>query len=57
MAGQVDFVYRHPQAHIEPVLVNSATPNVFMAVVLYCVAKTVIGHHLLNLERLYGIAG
>jgi hypothetical protein len=54
--GQVDYVYRHPQGRLEHVLVNSSTPDIFMVLVLDQLTKTVVGHHLLDLPKLYGLS-
>jgi hypothetical protein len=39
----------------EHVLIRCDTPNVFLVLVLDLRAETVMGHHLLNLNKLYGL--
>jgi hypothetical protein len=56
-AGRVTYVFRHPGGRYEHVLVDSADPDVFMVLVLDREAKQVVGHRLLNLPALYGLAG
>ena len=55
-AGAVTYVYRHPSGRFEHVLVDSEDRNVFMVLVLDRDAQTVVGHRLLDLPRLYGLA-
>ena len=55
--GTVTYVYRDTNGHFEHVLVDSEDRNVFMVLVLDCVSKRVVGHRLLDLPRLYGLAG
>ena len=54
--GQVEYVYRHPQGRLEHVLVNSRTPEIYMVIILDRTTETIIGHHLLDLPKLYGIS-
>jgi hypothetical protein len=54
-AGEVDNVWRHPDGHLEHVLVNAREANVFMVLVLDRVAGRVVGHHLLDLNREYAL--
>ena len=56
-AGRVTHVYRHPGGRYEHVLVDSSDPDVFMVLVLDRQARQVVGHRLLNLPALYGLAG
>jgi hypothetical protein len=53
--GRVNCVYRHPSGGLEHVLVESETRDVFMVLVLDRQSKIVLGHHLLDLPRLYGL--
>lgn len=55
-AEQIDRAYRHPDGRYEHVLINSDNRNVFMVVVLDRDTRSVVGHHLLNLNELYGSA-
>lgn len=53
--GQVEYVYREPSGRFEHVLVNSNDQNVFMVLVLDRASGEVYGHHLLNLNKEYGL--
>lgn len=55
-AGQVDYAYLHPNGKYEHILINSNDRNVFMVIVLDTDASSVVGHHLLRLDELYGLA-
>ena len=55
--GEVTYVYRNADGQIEHVLVNSDDRNVFMVLVLDRHGQSVVGHCLLNLPVLYGLAG
>ena len=44
----VDSVYQH-------VLVECETPNVYLVLVLDVPGRSVAGHHLLDLNRIYGL--
>jgi hypothetical protein len=55
-AGNVSSVYRDASGRWEHVLIGSEDRNTFMVVVLDLVAQSVHGHHLLDLNRLYGIS-
>jgi hypothetical protein len=52
----VDWVYRYADESFEHVLVSSDQRNVFMVIVLDLTRRVVYGHHLLNLNELYGVA-
>lgn len=54
-AGQVHYAYRHPLGRFEHILINSNDRNVFMVIVLDRDASSVVGHHLLRLDELYGL--
>ncbi|MDG6110075.1 hypothetical protein Daura_31815 [Dactylosporangium aurantiacum] len=54
-AGAVPYAWRMPDSGYEHVLVGSATPNVFLVLVLNVAGQSVVGHHLLDLNRLYGL--
>ncbi|MFI7558275.1 hypothetical protein [Micromonospora echinaurantiaca] len=45
-----------PNGTHQHVLVDCETPNVFLVLVLDLHASSVLGHHLLDLNRLYGLA-
>ena len=51
----VECVYRTPDARFDHVLVMTKTKNVYLAVVVDLEQDAVHGHHLLDLNRLYGI--
>lgn len=53
--GRVEHAYRHPDGRLEHVLIDSKDPDVFMVIILDRVAKSVVGHHLLDLPALYGL--
>lgn len=52
--GEVDYVYRMGNRY-DHVLVNSTTPNVFMAIVVDLDERCVPGHRLINFNELYGL--
>lgn len=54
-SGNVTYVYEHPSGEFQHVLVNSEGKNVFLAIVLNVPARQVVGHHILNLNALYGL--
>jgi len=54
--GQVTYVWNNPAGTFQHVLVNSEDKNVFMVLVLDLKANAVLGHRLLNLKSLYGLA-
>jgi hypothetical protein len=51
----VEYVYRTPDARFDHVLVMTKTKNAYLAVIVDLERNTVHGHHLLDLNRLYGI--
>jgi hypothetical protein len=53
--GAVPYAWRMPESAYEHVLVGCETPNVFLVLVLDVIARSVVGHHLLDLNRLYGL--
>jgi hypothetical protein len=53
--GSVRTVYRDASGRYEHVLIDSDDREVFMVVVLDRESKTVLGHRLLDLPRLYGL--
>jgi hypothetical protein len=53
--GDVDYVWEDSTSRFQHVLFNSQDKNVFMVVVLDVIALKVTGHHLLNLNGLYGL--
>jgi hypothetical protein len=54
-AGVVPHAWRMPGGPYEHVLVQCETPNVFLVLVLDVMDRAVTGHHLLSLNRLYGL--
>ena len=55
-AGAVPYAWRMRDSTYEHVLVGCETPNVFLVLVLDVIGRSVVGHHLLDLNRLYGLA-
>jgi hypothetical protein len=55
-SGAVPYAWRMPDSVYEHVLVRSETANVFLVLVLNVTGRSVVGHHLLDLNRLYGLA-
>ncbi|MFC4149551.1 hypothetical protein ACFO0M_25165 [Micromonospora mangrovi] len=53
--GRVPYVWQMPDGVHQHVLVECETPNVFLVLVLDLRAGSVLGHHLLDLNRLYGL--
>ena len=53
--GEVDIAYRDPTGRFEHVLVKSTDPNVFMVLILDRTELRVFGHHLLDLNKEYGL--
>lgn len=53
--GNVEVAYRMEPGGYEHVLIRSENRNVFMVIVLDRDARTVYGHHLLDLNREYGL--
>ncbi|MET8837996.1 hypothetical protein ABZV78_29360 [Micromonospora sp. NPDC004540] len=54
--GRVTHAWQSPDGAHQHVLVDCETPNVFLVLVLDLHASSVLGHHLLDLNRLYGLA-
>jgi len=52
---KVHSVARGSDGRFDHVLFGTATPNVFLVVVVAIAAATVYGHHLLDLNELYGV--
>lgn len=53
--GDVTYVWEDASARFQHVLFNSQDKNVFMAVILDLHDQAVVGHRLLDLNRLYGL--
>jgi hypothetical protein len=53
--GDVTYVWEDASARFQHVLFNSQDKNVFMTVILDLHAQAVVGHRLLDLNRLYGL--
>ncbi len=51
----IEKVYREPRGHFVHVLIASRTPNVFLVIIVDEPNQTIHGHHLLDLNRLYGV--
>jgi hypothetical protein len=54
-AGEVSYAWNMPGTAYQHVLVECETPNVFLVLVLDVPGRSVAGHHLLDLNRLYGL--
>jgi hypothetical protein len=54
-AGEVTNAWITQVGSFEHVLIRCDTPNVFLVLVLDLRATTVMGHHLLDLNELYGL--
>ena len=52
--GLVSYVYKMHETNLQHVLVECETPNVFLVLVLDLTDRSVVGHHLLDLNRRYG---
>lgn len=52
---KVHRVARGSDGRFDHVLIGTATPNVFLVIVVAVAAATVYGHHLLDLNELYGV--
>ncbi|GAA2864373.1 hypothetical protein Acy02nite_71660 [Actinoplanes cyaneus] len=53
--GRVPHAWNMPGTALQHVLVECETPNVFLVLVLDVPGGSVAGHHLLDLNRLYGL--
>jgi hypothetical protein len=53
--GQASYAWNMRGTAYQHVLVECETPNVFLVLVLDVPARSVAGHHLLDLNRLYGL--
>lgn len=51
----VEYVYRTEDGRFDHVMVMTKTKNVYLAVVVDVTANAVHGHHLLDLNELYGL--
>ena len=51
----VEYVYRTPDARFDHVLVITKTKDIYLAIVVDLEGNAIHGHHLLDLNRLYGI--
>ena len=56
VTGCVEHVYRNADGTYDHVLVVTGTQNVFLVVVADLTRDTIVGHHLLDLNREYGLA-
>ncbi len=54
-AGEVNYVWEHPEGRFQHVLVNSEDKNVSMVLVLDLLNRQVPGHRLLDLNEEYGL--
>jgi hypothetical protein len=54
-AGRVSYSWNMRGTAYQHVLVECATPDVFLVLVVDVPARSVAGHHLLDLNRIYGL--
>ena len=53
--GDVAVVYRSADGHFEHVLISTTIRNVFLTIVVDRTQSTIAGHHLLDLNKKYGV--
>lgn len=53
--GSVEDVYRAPDDRFDHVLATTKTKNVYLAILVDLKQDAIYGHHLLDLNRIYGI--
>ena len=51
----VSFVYRHPNGRIEHVIIDTSAEDVHLVIIIDRHERRIVGHHLLNLRRKYGL--
>ena len=56
-AGEVAYIYRDARERFDQILIKTAEPLVFLVIVVELGAGEILGHHLLDLEREYGVKG
>ena len=52
----VSFVYRHPNGRYEHVVIDTCAEDVHLVVIVDRNRRSIVGHHLLNLRKKYGLA-
>ena len=52
----VSRVWRHPTGRWEHVQIDTCAENVHLVIVIDLEAKTIVGHHVLNLNEKYGLS-
>ncbi len=52
----VEYVYRDAGGHFEHVLIGTCRENYYLAIVIDLKKSELIGHHLLDLAKLYGLS-
>ena len=55
IAHDVAFVYRHPKDGFEHVLIDTCAEDVHLVIVVDRQERVIVGHHLLNLRKKYGL--
>jgi hypothetical protein len=55
--GEVAYIYRDARERFDQLLIKTAEPLVFLVIVVDLGAGEILGHHLLDLEREYGVKG
>ena len=53
--GKVTYAWEDASARYQHVLINSEDKNIFMVIVLDLKDRHILGHRLLDLNRLYGL--
>jgi hypothetical protein len=56
-AHDVEHVYRHPNQHVDHVLIKTCRENCYLVILIDRDGANIIGHHFLDLNRLYGLEG
>lgn len=55
--GGLAYVYRDAKERFDQLLIKTAEPFVFLVIVVDLRSRDILGHHLLDLEREYGVKG
>jgi len=52
----VDFVYRDGESKYDHVLLGTCEDNIYVVIIIDLGLRMITGHHLLNLNQLYGLS-
>ncbi|MDJ0977869.1 MAG: hypothetical protein QNI87_04975 [Erythrobacter sp.] len=55
--NDVHYVYRQPEGHYEHVLIGTSRFNSLLAIVIDRKARTILGHHLVDLNKEFNVSG